>query len=290
MSPFAQAEGATTHVGGVTMKRATALAIVLSAAWAAVGNAAPASVLTFHFDNVLGEDYTAGGIVLDSSGQGNHGSLLATPGVPTWLAAGKFGGAFDFTGNGLDEGQSIFVPHSASLNPGSDDFAIALWIRTDHEYDGDILRKGSTGTASTWYKLEHSPAPWNDRISLNFNTTGIDATINSSQVYNDGQWHFVVAQRKGSQAQLWIDAVLDGTAPISGSISNTANLTIGSKDTLDGDFLNSALDEVRIYFGALTADEIAAMYQPVSVPAPAAVFLCAFGTGLAGHLRRRRVL
>lgn len=270
------------------MNRAVVLGLVLAVAWTAAGNAAPTSVLTFHFDNVAGENYTAGGVVLDSSGQGNNGQLFATPGVPTWLATGKFGGAFDFTGNGTTVGQSILVPHSVSLNPGSGDFAIALWIRTDHEYDGDILRKGSTGTGSTWYKLEHSPVPWNDKISLNFNTTGTDATINSSQAYNDGQWHFVVAQRAGIQAQLWIDAVLDGTAPVNGSISNTANLAIGSKDTLDDDFLNSALDEVRIYSGALTADEIRTMYRPV--PVPGAVFLGILGAGTVGYLRRRRTL
>jgi hypothetical protein len=270
------------------MNRAIVLGAVLALAWTAAGNAAPTSVLTFHFDNVAGENYTAGGVVLDSSGQGNNGQLFAAPGVPTWLAAGKYGGAFDFTGNGVNLGQSIFVPNSASLNPGSGDFAIALWIRTDHEYDGDILRKGSTGTGSTWYKLEHSPTAWSDKISLNFNTTGTDATIDSKHAYNDGQWHFVVAQRKGNQAQLWIDAVLDGTAPVSGSISNTANLSIGSKDTLDDDFLNSALDEVRIYSGALTPDEITALYHPV--PAPGAMLLGSLGTAAVGYLRRRKTL
>jgi sialidase-1 len=270
------------------MKRTVVLGIVLAAAWTVAGNAAPTSVLTFHFDNVAGENYTAGGTVLDSSGQGNNGYLLATPGVPTWLAAGQSGGAFDFTGNGATNGQTILVPHSTSLNPGSGDFAIALWIRTDHEYDGDILRKGSTGTGSTWYKLEHSPSPWNDKISLNFNTTGTDATINSTQAYNDSQWHFVVAQRNGSQAQLWIDGVLDGTAPVSGSISNTANLAVGSKDTLDDDFLNSALDEVQIFSSALSTDEILAMYHPI--PTPGSVLLATLGTSLVGYLRRRKTL
>ncbi|MBN1506923.1 MAG: LamG domain-containing protein [Sedimentisphaerales bacterium] len=270
------------------MTRAIVVGIFAAAVSTAAGSVSPTSVLTFHFDNVAGENYTAGGIVLDSSGQGNNGYLLATPGVPTWLAAGQSGGAFDFTGNGTTSGQSILVLHDASLNPGSGDFAIALWIRTDHEYDGDILRKGSSGTAGTWYKLEHSPSPWNDKISLNFNTTGTDATINSTLAYNDGQWHFVVAQRSGNEAQLWIDGALDGMAPVTGSIANTANLALGSKDTLNDDFLNSALDEVWIFNGALTADEIQAMYQPV--PAPGSVLLVTLGTSFVGYLRRRKTL
>jgi hypothetical protein len=274
------------------MQRTVALGLVLVAAWAAASSAAATDVLTFHFDNVPGESYVAGGTVLDASGQNNHGHLLSPPGVPTWLPAGYFGGAFDFTGNGPTSGQSILVYDSASLNPGAGDFAITAWILTRHELDGDVLRKGSTGTAGTWYKLEHSPTPWSDKLSLNFNTTGTDATVTSQQAYNDDLWHFVVAQRNGSVAELWIDGVLDGTAPVSGSISNTANLAIGSKDTLDDDFLNSGLDEVRIYLGALSAAEIDALYHatvPV-VPAPGAVLLVALGTVIVGHLRRRKTL
>ena len=219
-------------------------------------------VLMFNFDNVaaLGEDYVNGSEVIDVSGSGNNGLLSVTPGIPEWIPDGKYGGAFDFTGNGIDSGQSILVYHSDSLNPGSGDFAIAVWILTKDDYDGDVLRKGSTGTASTWYKVEHAPGGDAGTLSLNFNTDGTDATITSTQVYNDNQWHFVVAQRNGSQAQLWIDGVLDGSTSISGSISNTANLVVGSKDTQDDDFINSALDEVRIYKRSFSEDAIKELY------------------------------
>lgn len=218
-------------------------------------------VLMFNFDNVaaLGEDYTTGGLVKDVSGAGNDGYLSIDPGIPQWVA-GKYGGAFDFTGNGSTSGQSILVANSDSLNPGSGHFAIAVWILTRDDYDGDILRKGSTGTASTNYKLEHAPGGDTDTIALNFKTTETTASITSTQVYNDYQWHFVVAQRKGNQAELWIDGVLDGTASVTGSISNTANLAVGSKDTQNDDFLNSTLDEVRIYMRSFGQDEIKELY------------------------------
>jgi hypothetical protein len=220
-------------------------------------------VLMFNFDNValLGEDYVNHPEygVADLSGKGNHGILSTTPGIPQWVA-GRYGGAFDFTGNGVDSGQSILVPHDDSLNPGSGDFAIAVWIFTRDDVDGDILRKGSTNTATTWYKVEHSPSANDNKIGVNFNTDGTDALFASAAAYNDYQWHFVVAQRKGDQAELWIDGVLDGTASVTGSISNTANLTVGSKDTQNDDFINSALDEVRIYMRSFNLDEIKELY------------------------------
>ena len=217
-------------------------------------------VLMFNFDNValLGEDYVGHPEygVEDLSGQENHGILSATPGIPQYVA-GRYGGAFDFTG-----GQSILVPHDDSLNPGSGDFAIVVWILTRDDYDGDILRKGSSDTTEpdAWYKLEHSPSVNDNKIGVNFNTDGTDALFASVSAYNDYQWHFVVAQRKGDSAELWIDGLLDGTASVTGSISNTANLSVGSKDTQDDDFLNSTLDEVRIYMRSFSQDEIKELY------------------------------
>ncbi len=230
-------------------------------------------VLMFNFDNVraLGEDYEganaeAGDLVADVSGYDNHGYLsdMSDPDkVPTWTKYGKHGGAFDFTGNGSTQGQSILVDHSESLNPGAGDFAIAFWILTRDEVGGDVLAKGSDPGTTTWYKVKHAPAGTpavSNKISLDFQTTAGNVTVISSQAYSDNQWHFVVAQRREDQAELWIDGAPDGTAPVTGSISNTANLAIGSNDTQDDDFLNSALDEVRIYKKSFTAAQIQQLY------------------------------
>jgi len=232
-------------------------------------------VLMFNFDNVLalGEDYDGadaapGDLVKDLSGWGNDGYLsdgqLSPDKVPRWIPDGRYGGAFDFTGNGEDVGQSIRVPHSSSLNPGSGDFAIAFWILTRDDYDGDVIRKGSTYTAGTWYKVEHAPSGPTDYIYWELNTDGTDASVYSTNVYNDNRWHFVFAQRKndpgGDVAELWIDGVLNGTDSVSGSISNDANLSIGSKNTQDDDFINSSLDEVRIYMRSFGPAEIQELY------------------------------
>ncbi len=252
----------------------------------AVANADTTPVLNYHFDNDagVGESYVVGGTVHDYSGNGNDGQLIDPPGAPTWIENGVAGGAFDFTGDGVSNGQGIYVPHADSLNPGSGDFSLALWILTRDNYDGDVLRKGSTANSSTWYKIELSPSVANNKLSLNFKTDGTNATINSTQVYDDSQWHFVVAQRNGDLAELWIDGMLDKTAAISGSISNIGDLGIGCKDTMNDDFLNGSLDELSIYMRALTGEEIQQMYS--SIPEPATLGLLGFGA--LSFLRRRR--
>jgi hypothetical protein len=226
------------------------------------------TVLMFNFDNVvaLGEQYgIAGGLVKDVSAHDNDGTLGIgndPTSVPEWLFDGYYGGAFDFAGDGNLYGQSILViPHDDSLIPYGEDFAIAVWVRPRSDIDGDIMRKGSTQTASTWYKLEHSPGTSNNKFSLNFNTDGTDATVNSPQAYNDDQWHFVVAQRNGGSAELWIDGSMVGSTGVSGSIYNTANLTVGSKDDQDDDFINATLDEVRLYMRSFSEDQMQILYN-----------------------------
>ncbi|MBN2270186.1 MAG: tandem-95 repeat protein [Sedimentisphaerales bacterium] len=226
-------------------------------------------VLMFNFNNIstLGEDYTNPSVlgVKDLSRYGNHGHvgiLSSGTGVPGWAESDGFGGCFSFNANASE---SILVPHDTegSLDPGAGDFAIAFWMFAQDNVDTDIMRKGSTETTvgyDMWYKLEHS-ANSDNKISLNFNTNGTDATIYSTDSYADYSWHFVLAQRRGDQAELWIDGEPDGTAPVTGDIYNQADLSFGSKDTQDDDFFSGMLDEIRIYKRSFSSNEIQLLYD-----------------------------
>ncbi|MFQ6030738.1 MAG: phytase, partial [Dehalococcoidia bacterium] len=193
-------------------------------------------------------------------GQGNHGTLNNGP---QWVA-GKFDGGLDF--NRTLE-QSVLVNHDASLNFGSGSFSVAVWIKYSASDDGDIMRKGSTGTASDWFKLEIRDV---ERIAFELNTSSQVRTIISPSAYNDNQWHHMVAVRDTSagQMKLFVDgvAVASNSNP-TGSISNSANLSIGSKDTLIDDFVDAVLDEVRLYNYALSDAEVVDLFNlDVSVP------------------------
>jgi len=224
-------------------------------------------VLMFNFNNLshLGEIYAPEtgqpGLVKDFSGKGNDGILSDTVGIPQWQESSGFQGAFDFTGADTT-GQSILVLDDASLNPGTGDFALCVWVFARHDIDGDILRKGSTNTTvDNWYKLEHSPTADSDQFSLNFNSDTASVIVTSPAAYNDHAWHHVVAQRRGNTAELWVDGALVGSAAVSGTISNSANLAVGSKDTQNDDFINCMLDEVRIYMRSFSLAEIQQLYS-----------------------------
>jgi hypothetical protein len=66
------------------------------------------------------------GKVTDESGHGNHGKVIGAK----WVSQGKESGAYDFRG-GPDRGDSIFVPHSASLASmeKTQQLTLALWLK-----------------------------------------------------------------------------------------------------------------------------------------------------------------
>jgi len=213
------------------------------------------------------------GILRNDSANDAFGNSVIESHLPEWVSDGKYGGAFYFDSNDSNTaGASILILHSDSLNPDSNDFAMLFWFRcTDGTLDTDISRKGSTNTAPTnWYKMEVGGYGVSDLLSLQFNTDGADdATLESSTDFCDNNWHFAVGQRIGTSAELWVDAINQTSftagqadATLAGSISNTANLSIGGKDTQNDDFFNGTLDEYRIYINrSFSQEEIELLYM-----------------------------
>jgi len=228
------------------------------------------------FNYQLGDDFIAywkfdegsGTIAGDSSGNSHNGDLINGP---AWVE-GRFGTALLF--DELME-QRILIGNSPDLNLGDSSFSIVLWIKYDNCIDCDILRKGSSATANDWYKLEVV----NNKISFDLKTDQIDpnntAFIQAPFSSNDGDWHHVAGVRDSERGimSLYIDgAVAAELTDPPGSVSNSANLVIGSKDTEDDDFLNGTLDDLAFYSRALTPEEVQELYSdptdltPPSVP------------------------
>jgi len=63
--------------------------------------------------------------------------------------------------------------------------------------------------------------------------------------------------RDASSNRIYVDGVLrDDSGRNLGDLSNSNNLTFGSKDTGDEDFFNGMIDDIRFYNRALTEQEI----------------------------------
>ena len=81
-------------------------------------------------------DEISGTIAEDSSGFGNHGTLL---GDVAWVA-GRLGGAWQADGNG----DHIEVPDNPSLNI-SDAVTVSAWVNVASSGNRELIEKGGTG-------------------------------------------------------------------------------------------------------------------------------------------------
>ena len=78
---------------------------------------------------------------------------------------------------------------------------------------------------------------------------------------NDGEWHYVVGVRDGSNLHMYVDGVLENTGSISDSdYSNNSPITIGAYNSGDY-YFSGSIDDVRIYNRALSEGEVKALYD-----------------------------
>jgi hypothetical protein len=192
----------------------------------------------------------AGATVSDSSGQGNHGTLLGK----ARRIPGKFGQALDLDGATA----SVQVPHTPSLDPGASTFTLSIWLR-NHKQDvwgWNVLFKDD-GRLRQYYFLSVAVKP-----RFEFSTGDQKVTVDGKSGINDNRWHHLVAVRSALYtAQIYVDGVLEASASAApsenSSIQTNSPLWIGGGNQT---FFAGQIDEVRIYNRALSADEVRQLF------------------------------
>jgi hypothetical protein len=194
----------------------------------------------------------------DVSGQGSNGTCAGIA-CPTAGVFGKFDKAAQF--DGVNDVISVGNPAVLRL---TGNLSLAAWFNTSAPVGNyrALVSKWHTGPTNASYMLG-----WENTQGLRFCLSNGTRMVcaNSGQAYNNGQWHHVVGVWNGAAATIYVDgapvnSTNDGTF---GAIANTAlNVKIGSDDSGSGDrFFNGLIDEVAIYRHALSAAEIAEIYQ-----------------------------
>lgn len=202
-------------------------------------------------------------------GDGNADDIQdGNPGTPvggTTFAQGLVGQAFSFDGN---VGTGVFIGDQANLENLSQ-ITIDAWVNTTGGGDQPIITKHSS-TNPSWV-LRTFFGDNTGRVSFGVETNlGTTVTFNelvSTTSITDGQFHHVAGTYDGSTVKLYVDGVLEASAPLSGTIKNSIyRVVIGNFDFLGlGILLNNAfnglIDEVEVYDRALTASEIQAIFD-----------------------------
>lgn len=141
---------------------------------------------------------------------------------------------------------------------GATSLTISAWVAPDYLENGNntIMNRGIAATP------DFTLAFTNNGTNIEFTTrTTTSATLNYAIDPDDYQdyWTHVAAVFNGSQMTLYIDGVqVAQTTRTSGTVVNSSNFTVGSKDSTT-DFFSGTLDEIRVYERGLTASQISAL-------------------------------
>lgn len=171
------------------------------------------------------------------------------------LTTDRFGNAdsayyFDGTDDSIEVGQ-------AGSFEDSDSFSFNVWINSTG--GGNFIRTEGGGGSWGWFVRFVGEG----KIQI-WEGTYTSYTAETTESYNDGNWHMVTFVRDASNiiGRLYVDGeekchydMPSGPQPLTSAYLDY----LGSYG--DGEFFSGKMDEVRLYNKALTAEEVAALYQ-----------------------------
>ena len=213
-------------------------------------------------------DEGSGSVVKDSSGNGNDGVIHGA----TWTD-GKVGKALRF--DGRDD--YVEVPDSASLNFGTSDFTVSMWLKYPSQ-------AGGTHNYAMVYGKYKETFPWKGinifadcacdggtSGKITFRVDANNCLFSNAPNLNDNIWRYFTFVRTGTTLKIYINGALDNSIPISTiNIDNSGHAIFGANsiEHPTSQSFNGKIDEVRIYNRALTADEIKTHYERKEYPTP----------------------
>jgi len=236
------------------MKKVIGLLVLLSLVIITTGVRGAELIAAWSFDN----DTAA--TVADVSGNGFNGV-----GTDTVIVDGKFGKAMEFDG---EEPSHVEIPHDEALNV-QDAITVEAWVKpTSFIGLGGIAQKWGDDTTRRQYLL----CSVNANVSFYISGSGDtwpSAAGTSAMVVDE--WVHLAGTYDSQNIRLYFNGELDAeTANDEGLFASDVPFWIGgygpNADFASNRHFPGVIDEVRLWAGALTEDEIkVAMNDPAAV-------------------------
>ena len=198
-------------------------------------------------------DDGSGGVVTDSSGNGNDGAIN---GDFTW-DTGKIGGALIAADTG-----SIEVPVSANLDTVTSAMTLAGWFRIDADSNTGIRRQNAF-LLEDQSDTEPVPDGFSFRI---WTTSGLCPGAYGTTELTQGKWYHIAGTYDGATVKLYVNGVKETGLMTEGHADFDGEWTgdVGTPtDTLQlkysSESLTGGMDEMVLLNRALTASEIKAL-------------------------------
>lgn len=183
------------------------------------------------------------------------GSAVTVTGVK------KFGTA---SGYFAASGDHLSVADASSLELGSRDFAIEMWINTTNssQYSTLISRCPNSFGGGMWtLMMNHASATAGDLAFYVGDVSTGSPTLLGGSGLRDGAWHHIAVSRSGSAWNLYVDGTRVATATSSATIADISGAVRIGDDQFYGRQYVGYIDDLRVTVGS-------ARYTGASITAP----------------------
>lgn len=203
--------------------------------------------------------YRFEGNTLDSSGNGNHGTVQNATGAATTSNSPLPTPGQSLLLDGTDE--YVLVPHSASLNI-TGQMTLAAWVNPGAlgAFEAIIAKNPSNGSGSNHAGNYELRAESNRSLNFLYQRGGLNDTVGDSSGANryvPQSWTHIAVTADGVNTRFYIDGNLVATDPMTAGFgaTNTNPLFIGARADLGTDFAGR-MDDVAIFNNVLTQAQI----------------------------------
>jgi hypothetical protein len=204
----------------------------------------------------------------DFSGFKNNGTLATNGGsIPSWTNAGKRGDALKFDGST----NYVTMGNIASMN-GMGSTTVSAWVKASspgvNPAQSVILSKSacSGGAQDGPFELTLSVSGKTAKFVV-YNSALNTSSGPSATNVDDGKWHLVTGEYDGVKASIWVDGVQENSSGAFGILHSTSTLfTIGGacspgNPVNQTGYYSGTIDDVRVYNRALSASDVANLYD-----------------------------
>mgnify|MGYP001546853258 CR=1 FL=1 len=199
---------------------------------------------------------SSGTIANDYSGNGKNGTITngVTLGVdgprpPAYQGFNAASTAYQFDG-----GSGYIDCGTAPSLSGTTDFTLEAWINTTATANGVIIQQRSATGYNGEYQFQVTAAG-----NLNFMIYGGGSqySFTTTRTVNDGQWHYVAAERSGANGYIYIDGTLAASANgTPAPLDPTIQTYIGNDQRDSVSYFSGSISDLAIYGRALSVHDI----------------------------------